>query len=250
VDAILTSEARPRTAVPPNPSTALDSVSIAIAGSGGSGVMTAGSSLLEAAARSGLYGLMVKTMGPQIRGGEAAALVRLGSSQMESLDDAFDIMLAIDWQNLHRFADEIPLRASGLLVCDSDAGEIHEAFTRTGARVLALPLKKMAKAIPGSWINMLALGIAGALAGVPAEALEQAVRTAGRRATRRWKPTLRALREGVAAAATTRRNPRKVPPAGNPRCCVSGNEGAVLRAARWRALRGGLPDHPATELLE
>jgi len=251
VDAILTSEARPRTAVPPNPSTALDSVSIAIAGSGGSGVMTAGSSLLEAAARSGLYGLMVKTMGPQIRGGEAAALVRLGSSQMESLDDAFDIMLAIDWQNLHRFADEIPLRASGLLVCDSDAGEIPEAFTRTGARVLALPLKKMAKAIPGSWINMLALGITGALAGVPAEALEQAVRHGWTRGDEALEANLRALREGVAAAANHAPQPRKVPPPGTRRWLVSGNEGAG-----YGALRGGVrfvaayPITPATELLE
>ena len=46
-----------------------DSVSIAIAGSGGSGVMTAGTMLLDAAARAGLYGLMVRTSGPQIRGG-------------------------------------------------------------------------------------------------------------------------------------------------------------------------------------
>ena len=52
--------------------------SVAIAGSGGAGVMTAGTLLLEAAARAGLYGLMVRTSGPQIRGGEAAALLRLG----------------------------------------------------------------------------------------------------------------------------------------------------------------------------
>src|ERR1700682_1811404 len=53
------------------------SISIALAGSGGSGVMTAGTLLLSAAAKAGLYGLMVRTSGPQIRGGEAAALVRL-----------------------------------------------------------------------------------------------------------------------------------------------------------------------------
>ena len=43
------------------------------------GVMTAGNLLLDAAARAGLYGLMVRTSGPQIRGGEAAALLRLGA---------------------------------------------------------------------------------------------------------------------------------------------------------------------------
>ncbi len=52
-------------------------VAVALAGSGGSGVMTAGTLLLEAAAKAGAYGLMVRTSGPQIRGGEAAALVRL-----------------------------------------------------------------------------------------------------------------------------------------------------------------------------
>ena len=85
--------------------------SVAIAGSGGAGVMTAGTLLLDAAARAGLYGLMVRTSGPQIRGGEAAALLRLGPQPVATLDDRFDLLLAIDWQNLHRFADEIPLGA-------------------------------------------------------------------------------------------------------------------------------------------
>lgn len=58
-------------------------LSIAIAGSGGSGVMTAGTLLLEAAAQAGLYGLMVRTSGPQIRGGEAAALLRLSPTPVE-----------------------------------------------------------------------------------------------------------------------------------------------------------------------
>src|SRR5512135_3722187 len=84
-------------------------ISIAIAGSGGSGVMTAGSLLLDAAAKAGLYGLMVRTSGPQIRGGEAAALVRLSRAPVATLDDRFDVLLAIDWQNVGRFVDEIPL---------------------------------------------------------------------------------------------------------------------------------------------
>jgi 2-oxoglutarate ferredoxin oxidoreductase subunit alpha len=88
------------------------SVSIALAGSGGSGVMTAGTMLLTAAAKAGLYGLMVRTSGPQIRGGEAAALIRLAGTPTEGLDDCFDLLLAIDWQNINRFADEVPLGAS------------------------------------------------------------------------------------------------------------------------------------------
>ncbi|HEY0824424.1 MAG TPA: 2-oxoacid:acceptor oxidoreductase family protein, partial [Ramlibacter sp.] len=177
MDASLRSELRAGAGSP----AVLETVSVAIAGSGGSGVMTAGEWLLVAAARSGLYGRMVRTSGPQIRGGEAAALLRMGAAQVESLDDAFDMLFAIDWQNVHRFADEIPLRAGGLLVCDADAGEVPPVFLATGARVLALPLKKMAKAIPGSWINMLALGVTGTLARLPVEALEEAVRAGWKR---------------------------------------------------------------------
>src|SRR5438270_8083669 len=105
------------------------SVSIALAGSGGSGVMTAGTLLLAAAAQAGLYGLMVRTSGPQIRGGEAAALLRLSTEPVESLDDRFDLLLAVDWQNVHRFADEIPLHAGSLLIGDSEGGEVPPVYT-------------------------------------------------------------------------------------------------------------------------
>src|SRR5512133_3814251 len=153
--------------------------------------MTAGTLLLEAAAQAGLYGLMVRTSGPQIRGGEAAALLRLGSTPLESLDDRFDLLLAIDWQNVHRFADEIPLHAGSLVIGDADGGEVPEVFTRSGAR---------SQALPGSWINMLAVGLAGALAGLPGEALEAAVRRSWKRPEAALEANLKALREGMKCA--------------------------------------------------
>ncbi|MBP0574696.1 2-oxoacid:acceptor oxidoreductase family protein, partial [Mycobacterium tuberculosis] len=52
------------------------SLSIAFTGSGGAGAMTAGQTLLDAAARAGYYGVMTRSLGPQIRGGEAAAFLR------------------------------------------------------------------------------------------------------------------------------------------------------------------------------
>jgi len=85
------------------------SISLAITGSGGAGVMTAGTLLLEVAAQAGWYGLMVRSSGPQIRGGEAAALMRFSKAPVECLGDRFDALIGIDWQNIHRFADEIPL---------------------------------------------------------------------------------------------------------------------------------------------
>ena len=41
-----------------------------ISGAGGDGVVSAGELLIQVAAREGLFGMLVKAFGPQIRGGE------------------------------------------------------------------------------------------------------------------------------------------------------------------------------------
>jgi 2-oxoglutarate/2-oxoacid ferredoxin oxidoreductase subunit alpha len=230
------------------------SFSLALAGSGGAGVMTAGTLLLDAAARAGLYGLFVRTSGPQIRGGEAAALLRLGPRPLDTLDDGFELLLAIDWLNLHRFADEIPLGRASLLVGDLDEGEPPAALRASGARCVALPLKKTAKA-SGGWVNMVALGYAGTLAGLPADALEAALRASWKRGADALVKNLAALHAGIAQAAALDgdRPPPLTPPEHVPagRWLLSGNE-----AAGAGALRGGVrfvaayPITPATELLE
>lgn len=230
-------------------------VSIALAGSGGSGVMTAGTLLLAAAAKAGSYGLMVRTSGPQIRGGEAAALVRLADRPVDTLGDAFDLLLAIDWGNINRFADEIPLNAKSVIVGDPDEGEPPEIYAGTGARYVALPMKKMAKGIAGSWVNMVALGLAGALAGLPQAALEDAVRADWKRGEAALAANLAALAAGYAAAGGIT-PPLAVPQlprlgAMRDRWLISGNE-----AAGFGAIRGGVrfvaayPITPATEMLE
>ena len=60
-------------------------LSIAMMGSGGAGAITAGSMLLEAAGRAGWYGLMTRSVGPQIRGGEALAMVRLAPTPVVTM---------------------------------------------------------------------------------------------------------------------------------------------------------------------
>ncbi len=237
-----------------SPAAPARSYSLALAGSGGAGVMTAGTLLRDAAALSGLYGLFVRTSGPQIRGGEAAALLRLGTTPLDSLDDRFDVLLAIDWMNLNRFADEIPLGPGSLLVGDADEGEAPEVLRASGARCVALPLKRCAKTA-GGWVNMVALGYAGSLVGLPAEALEAALRTSWKRGPEALAKNLAALREGIAQAAALegpRPAPLQMPAQVKPgRWLLSGNE-----AAGCGALRGGVrfvaayPITPATELLE
>ena len=127
---------------------ASESISIAITGSGGAGVMTAGNLLLEVAAQAGWYGLMVRSSGPQIRGGEAAALLRFSHAPVECLGDRFDVLIGIDWQNIHRFADEIPLDAASVMLGDPDQGEPPEVFVKRGARYAPLPFKQNLNPLP------------------------------------------------------------------------------------------------------
>ncbi len=189
---------------------------------------------------------MVRTSGPQIRGGEAAALVRLGEAPMHGLDDRFDVLLAIDWQNVNRFADEIPLAATSVMIGDPDEGEAPEVFRNAGARYFPLPLKKTAKAIAGSWTNMVALGLAGTLAGIPEDVLAAAVRDA-----------MEALRRG--ACGQPRRSARRRGRRGGDRrradaahgCEGRGpalahqrqRGGGLWRDPRRRPLRRRVPDH-------
>ena len=224
------------------------SVSIALAGSGGAGVMTAGNMLLEAAALAGYYGLMTRTSGPQIRGGEAAAMVRVSTFPTDGQDDRFQVLAAIDWQNVGRFAAEIPLGPSSLIVGDPAQGEPPEVFTRSGARFVPVPLKALAAQVKGAWPNMIALGVLARLAGLSAGALEAA---AVKSMKKGLDAGLAALRLGMAQAAGIEGFGLQKPPAKSGRWLITGNE-----AAGYGALRGGVrfvaayPITPATELLE
>lgn len=229
------------------------SVSVAIVGSGGAGVMTAGNMLLEAAARAGYYALMTRSSGPQIRGGEAAAMLRIASHPIEGADDRFDALIAIDWLNVTRFAAEIPLDASSMLIADPAHGAPPEALLKSGAQLAQVEFKKIAKAIPGGWPNMVALGCAAGLCGIPAAALEAAIAKSMKKGGDALKASLTAAHGGLGAAETLGARPRLAPPEGARSGCwlVTGNE-----AAGYGALRGGVrfvagyPITPATELLE
>ncbi len=251
--------------------TVSDSVSIALTGSGGAGVITAGSMLLSAASRSGWYGLFGRSAGPQIRGGEAAALIRLARHPVAAPDDRFQILVAIDWKNIERFADELPLGPDSLVLADPANGEVPEVIAASGAKLVELPMKQLAKAAKRGRPNMVALGAVASLIGLGEELLGKVVEaTLAAKAAELRAASLAAIQAGMAAAATlgvglSPEAPPEAPPVpalgsppGSPpvpppaeRWTLSGNQAAGLGA-----LRGGVrfvaayPITPATEMLE
>jgi 2-oxoglutarate/2-oxoacid ferredoxin oxidoreductase subunit alpha len=229
------------------------SVSVAVTGSGGAGVMTAGNMLLEAAAKAGWYGLMVRSSGPQIRGGEAAALCRIANHPVDCLDDRFDVLIAVDWENLHRFADEIPLDSASLMVGDPAQGDPPDVYAKSSARYEHLGIKAMAKSIPGSWPNMIVLGVAAGLIGLPKDAVRAVVEKSLKKAKDGLAPSLAAVDAGYEAGAKMEGAAKLAPPAprSESRWLISGNQ-----AAGYGGVRGGVrfvaayPITPATEVLE
>lgn len=231
-----------------------ETVSIAITGAGGAGVMTAAQMLLNAAAKTGLYGMMARSSGPQIRGGEAAAFIRLGAGPVNCLDDRFDVLVALDWLNVERFAAELPLDTASLIVCDVDAGDPPAMIVNCGAKLVHLPMQQTVKSLEGGRMNMVGLGVLAAVLGVPDDAISAVV---AKSLKKRGEAVLNAGLAGVAAGRKLTDGldlGRFHAPAGHAngtRWNVSGNEAAGLGA-----VRGGVrfvaayPITPATEILE
>ncbi|MCP4332942.1 MAG: 2-oxoacid:acceptor oxidoreductase subunit alpha [Gammaproteobacteria bacterium] len=230
------------------------SISIMIAGSGGAGAMTAGAILLDAAARAGWYGLMERSYGPQIRGGEALAIVRLSNRPVATRAGTDQILVAIDWKNIERFLPEFRLTPDSLIIGDTKMGEIPHCIQSVGAREYQLPLTALAKEISGGRQNMIALGAITQLIGLPDEIIVAAVEKAlARKDADAQAASNDAVRSGMAEAADLPQ-PADLPQASadhGERWSITGNEaaayGAVEGGIRFAA---GYPITPATEVLE
>ncbi len=232
----------------------VQSVSLVIAGSGGAGVVTAGSLLLEAAAKAGWYALMSRSSGPQIRGGEAATMLRFSTEPIMSHDDTYHLLMAIDWDNIGRFSAEIPLKESSLIVGDPAHGPAPAALLSGQPRLATLAMTDIAGTVEGGRPNMVALGAIAALIGLPKDAMqavvEQHLRRKGQAAV---DASMAAFHAGVAAAADLPQTPRlpAVVEGASTRWSITGNEATGLGV-----IRGGVrfvaayPITPATEVLE
>ena len=228
-------------------------LSVAITGSGGSGVVTAGQMLLKAAANAGLFGLMHRSSGPQIRGGESAAMLRIGSGPVTCQDDSYDILIAFDWLNVTRFVDEIRLTSDSLVIADPDEGEIPETIGESSPRILQVPLKKLSEEVEGGRPNMVGLGVLADLLNIPVAAMNDVVGQALRRKGEAAVTASQACVDKGFAQEKATRPRRTLPSVTSPpeRWNISGNEASGLGA-----LKGGIrfvaayPITPASEILE
>jgi 2-oxoglutarate ferredoxin oxidoreductase subunit alpha len=232
----------------------LDSVSFAIVGSGGAGAITAGGILQEVAGKSGWYSVLNRSVGPQIRGGEAAALVRLSTHPTECMTKEFNILVAIDWKNADRFIADMPVGAGGLVVADPDAGDLPAAIDQSKVTVVECPLRQMAQEIPNGRENMIAVGIVAGLVGLSVDLIMEIVSAKlGSKGESVITSGRLCIEAGMKQAQTTMPSFRMKPPPEHvtKRWLITGNEaiglGAIKGGVRFAA---AYPITPATEVLE
>ena len=140
------------------------------------------------------------------------------------------------------------------MISDPRGGEPPPVVARSGARVVTVPIKEMAKAIPEGRPNMVALGIAGHLLGLGeggvSTVIEKRLADKGQSAV---TASLVGIKAGYQVGAGIPFDLRIAPPKPQQgkRWLISGNEATALGA-----LRGGIrfaaayPITPASEILE
>jgi 2-oxoglutarate ferredoxin oxidoreductase subunit alpha len=225
-------------------------LSIAITGAGGAGVISCGELLLQAWARLGGRGLLCKAYGPQIRGGESAALLKLTENERYTPSSHYDLVVALDWDNFSRFEDEIRLGPNSWVLCEQDS-ELPADVLAMEPGVLRVPLGELAAAThPDGRVNMLVLGILGKLLDLPAASLcELAVQKLSAKPQAYREAAAACIQRGFDEALDCR---LQLPTQGETGVCyLSGNQAAGLGA-----LEAGIrfvaayPITPASDVLE
>lgn len=232
---------------------------VGMAGSGGDGVVAAGELFLNVAAQDGLFGMLVKSFGPQIRGGESSIRLRVATAPVLSQGDELDALIAFDWADYERFRTElVPNHDTLIFVDEQDKTPETEvplaAALRSG--VHRIPFEKIAVEKAGTALakNIVAVGVLAGALGMPTEGFVKAIR---RRFAKKGEKVIAAnvaaLEAGFALAAPFRRadGPLTSSATGEPLMIISGNDatafGALAAGCRFIA---SYPITPQSEVME
>lgn len=131
----------------------MDDLVIGMAGSGGDGIVSAGESLVAAAAREGYYALMTKSFGSQVRGGESSCRVRLATHQLYNPGGALDVAVALNWEDFLKFGAELPVSGTTVIIYDTGTGvdPTHLPLIGVSPReVFSVPIGDMARSATGN----------------------------------------------------------------------------------------------------
>ena len=238
----------------------LEDLVVGLAGSGGDGVVSAGESLLAAAASQGFHALMTKSFGSQIRGGESSCRVRISMHRVLNPGGVLDVAVALNWEDFRRFGAELTIGPDTVLVHEAKAGPPPPDLAppeRLPRQILGVPLAELAKSAAGTDRAKMTvvLGVLSGWFGVPPEALERGLQKKfAQKGEGLFEANRKALAAGLAhAAAHPLATPRTLgrPMARSAKLIADGNEmcaaGAIYGGCEFF---GGYPITPSTEVMQ
>lgn len=241
-------------AMPASSATAapLRSLVIAIAGSGGDGVALIGDLLLKMAAHQGLYGILVQSYGPQIRGGESAVVLRIGDREICYEGEDTDVLVCFRASDLKRFKGSLHLHEdSQLILEEKDPGTLPDWLGTTKKPAFRHPFATWDGdvEVAGEPKNMMALALVCRALGWPESLAQQALaeRFSHKPAlVERNMPTFRKAYEAPNVPQLLQLKGHGV-----PLVVETGNE-AVARGAMSAGLEffAGYPITPSSEVME
>jgi 2-oxoglutarate ferredoxin oxidoreductase subunit alpha len=158
-----------------------DDLVIGMAGSGGDGIVSAGDAMVTAAALEGYHGVLTKSFGPQIRGGESSCRVRLSTRPVLSSGGTLDVAVALNWDDFLKFGGELPVGGRTTIVYDSASGVAADKLPLPGVtpwEAIAVPIAEMAKKNAGTERakNSVVMGLLAGWLGVGRDSLLAGIR--------------------------------------------------------------------------
>lgn len=234
---------------------------IGMAGAGGDGIVSAGESLITAAALDGYHAIMTKSFGSQIRGGESSCRVRLSTEPVLTPNGPLDVAVALNWEDFKRFGAELPVGVRTVVIYDSKTGVAPDRLPLEGVTpevVFSVPIEETAKLTAGTDMakNIIVLGLLAGWFGIGRQSVLAGIRKKfAKKGAEVVQGNERAFNAGIQfAEAHPLKEDRKLAPPrslGTGKLLTDGND--ICAAAAIFAgctFFGGYPITPSTEIMQ
>jgi 2-oxoglutarate ferredoxin oxidoreductase subunit alpha len=234
---------------------------IGIAGAGGDGVVSAGESLITAAALEGYHGIMTKSFGSQIRGGEASCRLRLATRPVLNPNGPLDVAVALNWDDFRRFGAELPVAAGTIVIYESSTGVAPDQLPLPGVKpavVFSVPISELAVQHAGTdkAKNIVVTGLIAGWFGIGRESMLAGIRKKfSKKGVAVVEGNVKAFQAGLDfASANPLKQDRKLslPPAGRVAKFLTDGNDLCAAAALFAGCTffGGYPITPSTEIMQ
>jgi 2-oxoglutarate ferredoxin oxidoreductase subunit alpha len=226
-------------------------INFMVGGEAGQGVQTIGFILAKTLARAGLFVFTDQDYESRVRGGHNFFRVRAGDSELLSLSEKLDVLIAIDQNTVESHHREV--KEDGVTIFD------HDKLKTEGKRVnsLSIRLEKIAEQITSNKLmaNSVAIGAAIAIGGYKFELLNEVIKEQFAHLGKKLvESNVKAAKAGYDHAIKSKpefvREPIK-PDKSNHKMLLTGNEAIALGAmAAGCKFISAYPMTPASSIME